>query len=117
MVSLSDPLLWIGVLVLLLLLGPTKLPQLARATAEAVKEWRRAFEEASSPHQKSTQQPQPPPQYSTQYSSAETSQIDYTHPIVAAAIKEGIDVRGKTLDQIAEELARKLREKSSKQSI
>ncbi len=117
MVSLSDPLLWIGVLILLLLLGPTKLPQLARATAEAVKEWRRAFEEASTPQHKTTQQTTPPPQQTPQNVSEDYAQIDYTHPIVAAAIKEGIDVRGKTLDQIAEELAKKLRERSSRQSI
>lgn len=117
MVSLSDPLLWIGVLILLLLLGPTKLPQLARATAEAVKEWRRAFEEASSPTQKQSQTPVQTQQPQTQTATSYESSIDYSHPIVAAAIKEGIDVRGKSLDQIAEELARKLREKRSSQSI
>ncbi|MEM0043244.1 MAG: twin-arginine translocase TatA/TatE family subunit [Sulfolobales archaeon] len=112
MVSLSDPLLWLGILVLILLLGPSKLPQLARATAEAVREWRRAFEEGGRPQQSSA--PVPPQQPTIPQPE---TQLDYSHPIVAAAIKEGIDVRGKTLDQIAEELARKLRERSSRQSI
>ncbi|MEZ0290646.1 MAG: twin-arginine translocase TatA/TatE family subunit [Sulfolobales archaeon] len=116
MVSLSDPLLWLGILVLILLLGPSKLPQLARAAGEAVREWKKAFEEGSRP------QPTPTTQY-PQTSSPQTipqqatETIDYSHPIVVAAIKEGIDVRGKTLDQIAEELAKKLRERGSRQSI
>lgn len=111
-----DTMLILGLIVLLLVLGPSKLPQFARAIGEAVREFRRtssAIEEPP-PRQQPAQQPvQQAIQPQIQQSQAE---IDTNNAIVAAAIKEGIDVRGKSIDQIAEELAKKLREKKASTS-
>lgn len=100
----------LGLIVLLLVLGPSKLPQFARAIGEAVREFRRASSAVSEepPPQREApraQQPQQVQQISQQ------ADIDTSNAIIAVAMKEGIDVRGKSIDQIAEELARKLREK------
>ena len=44
MVSPFDLMFWAGIIVLILILGPSKIPSLARAVGEAVREWRRALE-------------------------------------------------------------------------
>lgn len=112
-----DTMLILGLIVLLLVLGPSKLPQFARAIGDAIREFRRASAaiEEPPPRQQPPQQPvqQAYIQPQIQQSQAE---IDTSNAIVAAAIKEGIDVRGKSIDQIAEELAKKLREKKTTSS-
>lgn len=113
-----DTMLLLGLIVLILVLGPTKLPQFARAIGEAVREFRKASsaiseenikenikKEIQGEHSRAQSVQQPSIQAQT------TVEVDTSNAIVAAAIKEGIDVRGKTIDQIAEELAKKLREK------
>ncbi len=113
-----DTMLLLGLIVLILVLGPSKLPQFAKAIGEAVREFRKASSAISEENiresiKKEIQGEQPRVQGvqkpTTQTQTAED--VDTSNAIVAAAIKEGIDVRGKTIDQIAEELAKKLREK------
>jgi len=115
-----DTMLLLGLIVLILALGPTKLPQFARAIGEAVREFRKASSAISEENiketikkeiQKEIKEEQPSTQNISQPSKQVAVEIDTSNAIVAAAIKEGIDVRGKTIDQIAEELAKKLREK------
>jgi TatA/E family protein of Tat protein translocase len=115
-----DTMLLLGLIVLILVLGPTKLPQFARAIGEAVREFRKASSAISEENiketikkeiQKEIKEEQPSTQNISQPSKQVAVEIDTSNAIVAAAIKEGIDVRGKTIDQIAEELAKKLREK------
>ncbi|MDT7896099.1 MAG: twin-arginine translocase TatA/TatE family subunit [Desulfurococcales archaeon] len=113
-----DTMLLLGLIVLILVLGPSKLPQFARAIGEAVREFRKASSAISEENiresiKKEIQGEQSRVQ-GVQQPSIQTQtavEVDTSNAIVAAAIKEGIDVRGKTIDQIAEELAKKLREK------
>jgi TatA/E family protein of Tat protein translocase len=118
-----DTMLLLGLIVLILVLGPTKLPQFARAIGEAFREFRKASSAISEENiresikkeiqgEQSRVQGVQQPSIQTQSIQTQTAvEVDTSNAIVAAAIKEGIDVRGKTIDQIAEELAKKLREK------
>jgi TatA/E family protein of Tat protein translocase len=113
-----DTMLLLGLIVLILVLGPSKLPQFARAIGEAFREFRKASSAISEENiresiKKEIQGEQSRVQ-DVQQPSIQTQtavEVDTSNAIVAAAIKEGIDVRGKTIDQIAEELAKRLREK------
>ncbi len=134
MVTPFDLMFWAGIIVLILILGPSKIPSLARAVGEAVREWKRGLE-GLPPSDTSKGVAQPAPQASgaatesmggqqaSEFVSggkpapAEAgSEVSEDHPIVKAAIKEGIDVKGKSLDEIADELAAKLKEKRKKSS-
>ncbi len=118
-----DTMLLLGLIVLILVLGPSKLPQFARAIGEAFREFRKASSAISEENiresikkeiqgEQSRVQGVQQPSIQTQSIQTQTAvEVDTSNAIVAAAIKEGIDVRGKTIDQIAEELAKKLREK------
>lgn len=105
-----DTMLLLGLVVLLLVLGPTKLPQFARAIGDAVREFRRATSAVEEHPPREQRSPPPAPEHRPQAQEPQ-AQVDTDNAIVAAAIREGIDVRGKTIDQIAEELAKKLKEK------
>jgi len=118
-----DTMLLLGLIVLILVLGPSKLPQFARAIGEAFREFRKASSAISEENiresikkeiqgEQSRVQGVQQPSIQTQSIQTQTAvEVDTSNAIVATAIKEGIDVRGKTIDQIAEELAKKLREK------
>jgi len=116
-----DTMLLLGLIVLILVLGDSKLPQFARAIGEAFREFRKASSAISEENiresiKKEIQGEQSRVQ-DVQQPSIQTQtavEVDTSNAIVAAAIKEGIDVRGKTIDQIAEELAKKLREKRAR---
>ncbi|MEM1610165.1 MAG: twin-arginine translocase TatA/TatE family subunit [Sulfolobales archaeon] len=113
-----DTMLLLGLIVLILVLGPSKLPQFARAIGEAVREFRKASSAISEENIKENIKKEIQGEHSRAQAVQQPSiqaqtavEVDTSNAIVAAAIKEGIDVRGKTIDQIAEELAKKLREK------
>lgn len=74
--------------IVLLIFGPSRLPQLARALGDAIKQFRGA----------SLDQPQ---------SKALGQDTDAGRLLVETAAKLGIDTRGKTLEQIAAEIAEK----------
>ena len=96
-------------LIVLILFGSRKLPELARGLGEAVREFRRAMSEAESIQR----QPVIPAQTSqpTQPTSTITYQED---PLITAARSRGINVEGKTRLQIVEELAQKIKEESQR---
>jgi sec-independent protein translocase protein TatA len=96
-------------LIVLILFGSRKLPELARGLGEAVREFRRAMSEAESIQK----QPVIPAQTSqpTQPTSTVTYQED---PLITAARNRGINVEGKTRLQIVEELAQKIKEESQR---
>ena len=107
-----DTMLILGLIVLLLVLGPSKLPQFARSIGEAIREFRRTSSAIAEEPQPQREAPRVQQPQQVQQPTA-PAEVDTNNAIVAAAIKEGIDVRGKSIDQIAEELAKKLKEKKA----
>jgi sec-independent protein translocase protein TatA len=89
---------WIVVLVVVLLLflwGPEKLPKLARAVGQA----KREFEKASREFQEELTRPSMP----------SSTQGGGSADIIQIARSLGIETEGKTREQIAEEIAAKLK--------
>src|SRR5437867_1316014 len=87
---LGDPtqlLVILGVLVVILIWGPSKIPELARAVGRARKE----FDDAS----KGIVQP-----------SSSSTQPIVSDPLVDTAQKLGINTQGKTREQISDEIVR-----------
>ncbi len=85
----------VGVLLVVFLWGPQKLPELARSIGLAKKEFDKAVKEST-----------------TQTAGANPPSPTGTDPLVSAARNLGIVTEGKTKDEIAREIA----EKTSKQS-
>jgi sec-independent protein translocase protein TatA len=83
----------VGILLVVFLWGPQKLPELAKSIGLAKKEFDKAAKEVSSPQPTST-----------------TPSEQTTDPLIAAAKSLGISTEGKTKEQIAKEIA----DKSSK---
>ena len=87
---LGDPtqlIVILGVVVVILIWGPSKIPELARAVGRARKE----FDDAS----KGIVQP-----------SSNPSQLTASDPLLETARKLGIATQGKTRDQISDEIVR-----------
>lgn len=82
----------VGILLVVFLWGPQKLPELAKSIGQAKKEFDKAAKEVSSP---TTSAPAPEAP---------------TDPLIVAARSLGISTEGKTKEQIAKEIA----DKSSK---
>ncbi|MGA3405566.1 MAG: twin-arginine translocase TatA/TatE family subunit [Candidatus Bathyarchaeia archaeon] len=80
----------VGILLVVFLWGPQKLPELARSIGLAKKEFEKAAKEVSSPQAPST-------------TPVEAS----TDPLIVAAKSLGISTEGKTKEQIAKEIAEK----------
>lgn len=83
------PELTLIILIILLLFGPSKLPQLAKSVGETMKELRKASSEGTAEAKKTLE---------------EGEQL-----MVDAAKKLGIETEGKTAKQLAEEAAEKLK--------
>ena len=116
--AFDDPIVWVLIIaVVVFLFGANKIPGLARSIGQAKREFDMVQKEAMNPSptpvapqnansggllsQPSTTAPAPAP-----IASAESD------PLVLAAQKEGIVTEGKTRDQIATELAWRLKSKS-----
>ena len=84
----------VGILLVVFLWGPQKLPELARSIGLAKKEFDKAAKEVSNP---------------TTSASTSTGE-SHTDPLIVAAKSLGISTEGKTKEQIAKEIA----DKSSK---
>ena len=79
----------VGILVVVFLWGPQKLPELARSIGLAKKEFEKVAKEASTP------------------STDTTTTQPATDPLITAARSLGISTEGKTKEQIAKEIADK----------
>ena len=90
----------IGVILVIFIWGPQKLPELARSIGLAKKEFDKAAKEASATAPETTAA-------NTGVSGSGSS----TDPLIVAAKSLGISTEGKTKEQIAKEIA----EKSTKQ--
>lgn len=104
----DDPIVWVLIIaVVVFLFGASRIPQFARAIGQARKEFSDASKDGSSTSSNSASAPAavvynaPPP----------LGAAGSSDPLVVAAQNEGIDVSGKTRDQIANELAWKLSKK------
>ncbi len=102
---LGDPtqlLVILGVLVVILIWGPSKIPELARAVGRARKE----FDDAS----KGIVQPSSPNTSSSQQlvssSTTTTATVASSDPLVETARKLGINTQGKTREEISDEIVR-----------
>jgi sec-independent protein translocase protein TatA len=80
----------VGILLVVFLWGPQKLPELARSIGLAKKEFDKAAKEVSTPTSPGTSTAQPA-----------------TDPLIVAARSLGITTEGKTKEQIAKEIADK----------
>jgi len=79
----------LGILLVVFLWGPQKLPELARSIGLAKKEFEKAAKEASSP------------------SSSTSASQPATDPLIVAAKNLGLNTEGKTKEEIAKEIADK----------
>jgi sec-independent protein translocase protein TatA len=78
----------VGILLVVFLWGPQKLPELARSIGLAKKEFEKAAKEVATPS-----------------SSASVTSESSTDPLIVAAKSLGITTEGKTKEQIAKEIA------------
>ena len=117
--AFDDPVVWVLIIaVVVFLFGANKIPQFAKAIGQARREFDQASKEIRNP---SPATPEAVPQQAGAfgYAPAATAAVSpvataaqpSTDPLVQAAQKEGIDTQGKTRDQIATELAWKLKSK------
>lgn len=85
----------VGILLVVFLWGPQKLPELAKSIGLAKKEFEKAAKEASIPTSTSTA------------STGAAGTQPTTDPLIVAARSLGISTEGKTKEQIAKEIADK----------
>ncbi len=86
----------VGVILVIFIWGPQKLPELARSIGLAKKEFDKATKEASATASETTTSTAPPA------SGTESSTGD---PLIVAAKSLGISTEGKTKEEIAKEIA------------
>ena len=89
-----------GVLIVFLLWGPNKIPDLARAIGRAWREFERASEELTNPLEA-------PVSTSTSTPTSTPSMVGSDDTLIAAAKKLGISTEGKTRDEISDEILQK----------
>jgi len=85
----------IAIIAILLIWGPGQIPKLARALGQAKKELKQVSEEGEEKEEAKKE---------------EKVEVD---PLIVTAIKMGIDVTGKTKDQISQEIIAKIKEQKS----
>ena len=88
-----DVLIVLGILLVVFLWGPQKLPELAKSIGLAKKEFDKAVKEGSASQVTASNPP----------ATAESA----TDPLIVAARSLGISTEGKTKEQIAKEIANK----------
>jgi sec-independent protein translocase protein TatA len=117
--ALDDPIVWVLIAaVVIFLFGANKIPQFAKAIGQARREFDQASKEITSPSPVNySSQPTTSAAVSTfaiaSPSTSPDAQASTTpnDPLLLAAQQEGIDTKGKTRDQIATEIAWKLKSK------
>lgn len=115
----DDPVVWVLIIaVVIFLFGANKIPQFAKALGQARREFDQASKELTNPSAAPVAQPVATTSAATVQNFAApvanpgvsaTAAAAANDPLVVAAQKEGIDTTGKTRDQIATELAWKLK--------
>ncbi len=97
--AFDDPIVWVLIVaVVVFLFGANKIPSLARSLGQARKEFDGAMKGQVSDTNPKMTVASPPP----------TNLVEPSDALVEAAQKEGIDIKGKTRQQIASELSWKL---------
>ncbi len=113
--AFDDPIVWILIIaVVVFLFGANKIPQFAKAIGQARKEFDTASKAITNPSSVIENPPASIPTAQTVQSAAvqtPQSNTQAAYPLILAAQKEGIDTQGKTRDQIATEIAWKLKSK------
>jgi sec-independent protein translocase protein TatA len=114
--AFDDPIVWVLIIaVVIFLFGANKIPQFAKAIGNARKEFDQASKEITNPSSVSNNaQAVPVPTGQTVQNTVVPTPQPNTQtadPLLLAAQKEGIDTQGKTRDQIATEIAWKLKSK------
>lgn len=100
----DDPVVWVLIIaVVIFVFGANKIPQIAKGIGQA----RREFENASKGMTEPSSVPPAGPSVAPQ--SRPTTQAFSTDPLIEAARNEGIPTEGKTREQIASDLAWKLK--------
>jgi sec-independent protein translocase protein TatA len=116
--AFDDPIVWILIIaVVVFLFGANKIPQFAKAIGQARREFDTASKAITNPtavidNPQAITAPIPSTQaaQSTVVSGAQPN-AQTADPLILAAQKEGIETAGKTRDQIATEIAWKLKSK------
>lgn len=116
--AFDDPVVWVLILaVIIFLFGANKIPQFAKSIGQAKREWDQVQKEITSPLN-SVMNPQPATSAAVAAAPAPVASVavapqsaQATDPLIIAAQQEGIDTTGKTKDQIATEIAWKLKSK------
>jgi sec-independent protein translocase protein TatA len=114
--AFDDPVVWVLIVaVVIFLFGANKIPQFAKALGQARREFDQASKELTNPSLINTAaQPAGPAGTMTVQSPPVTpasGNAPKADPLMLAAQQEGIDTKGKTRDQIATEIAWKLKSK------
>ena len=117
--AFDDPVVWVLIVaVVIFLFGANKIPQFAKAIGQARKEFDKASKAITNPSS-IIDNPQPTTSAAVsnvalqgaQVPSATQTSAQTIDPLIQAAQREGIDTQGKTRDQIATEIAWKLKSK------
>lgn len=98
------------ILVVLILFGPKKLPELAKSVGEAVRQYKRATEGVLEEPTKLLTPEKPAAAREKPAVSKELEEKE-RKALVEAAKKLGIETEGKTIEQISEEIIKKSEEK------
>ncbi|MDG6906414.1 MAG: twin-arginine translocase TatA/TatE family subunit [Nitrososphaerota archaeon] len=106
--ALDDPVVWVLIVaVIVFLFGANKIPQIAKGIGQARREFEMASKGITDPLSSVSSATSVP---NTTPANTGTQTED---PLITAAKKEGIETQGKTRDQIASELAWKLKKPSN----
>jgi len=100
---------WLIILIALIILiiwGPNKIPELARGIGKAIKEFRRGMSEIEETTQQATQA----------VKAAAQAQTGIRPEVLELAKKYGVDTAGKTEEQILREILEKTQQEAQKTS-
>ena len=104
--AFDDPVVWVLIVaVVIFLFGANKIPQIAKGIGQARREFEAASKGLTDPMSSTPTTNTVAPTYQPASTPAPATE----DPLITAAKKEGIETQGKTKEQIASELAWKLK--------
>ncbi|MDG6995519.1 MAG: twin-arginine translocase TatA/TatE family subunit [Nitrososphaerota archaeon] len=107
--ALDDPVVWVLIVaVIVFLFGANKIPQIAKGIGQARREFEMASKGITDPLLNATT-----PTVAQSPPGANASTQTTEDPLITVAKKEGIETQGKTREQIASEIAWKLKKTSN----